>query len=131
MTQALRALSLGAHVAGLGMATVGRLLRLPVLPLGLEAGVVVVDYQPRLRRLLEDNIGKQATDALLSMAGAGVHTLNQAPTALAVDLSMEAMRAGEERAAERAWRRREPELADYADHPPVPIPPRPVPRPPG
>ncbi|MGV0699477.1 HAD-IC family P-type ATPase [Mycolicibacter sinensis] len=131
MTQALRALTLGANVAGLGMATVGRLLRLPVLPLGLEAGVVVVDYQPRLRRLLEDGIGKQATDALLSLAGAGVHTLNQAPTALAVDLSMEAMRAGEERAAERAWRRREPELADYADHPPVLIPPRPVPRPPG
>ncbi|GFG71934.1 metal cation transporting ATPase H [Mycolicibacter senuensis] len=130
-TQALRALTLSANVAGLGLATLGRLLRLPVLPLGLEAGVIVVDYQPRLRRLLEDNLGKQATDALLSLAGAGVHTLNQAPTALAVDLSMEAMRAGEERAAERAWRRREPELADYADHPPVLIPPRPAPRPPG
>ncbi|OBK90268.1 haloacid dehalogenase [Mycolicibacter sinensis] len=131
MTQALRALTVGANVAGLGLATVGRLLRLPVLPLGLEAGVIVVDYQPRLRRLLEDSLGKQATDALLSLAGAGVHTLNQAPTALAVDLSMEAMRAGEELAAARAWRRREPELADYADHPPVAIPPRPVPRPPG
>lgn len=131
MTQALRAVTVGANVAGLGLATLGRLLRLPVLPLGLEAGVIVVDYQPRLRRLLEDSLGKQATDALLSLAGAGVHTLNQAPTALAVDLSMEAMRAGEELAAARAWRRREPELAEYADHPPVAIPPRPVPRPPG
>ena len=130
-TQMLRALTLGANAAGLGLATLGRLLRLPGLPLGLEAGVIVVDYQPRLRRLLEESIGKQATDALLSLAGAGVHTLNQAPTALAVDLSMEAMRAGEERAAARAWRRREAELADYADHPPVAIPPRPAPRPPG
>lgn len=131
MTQTLRALTVGATVAGLGMATAGRLLRLPVLPLGLEAGVIVVDYQPRLRRLLEDSLGKQATDALLALAGAGVHTLNQAPTALAVDLSVEAMRAGEDRAAARAWRRREPELADYADHPPVAIPARPAPRPPG
>jgi magnesium-transporting ATPase (P-type) len=130
-TQALRALTVGANVAGLGLATVGRLLRLPVLPLGLEAGVIVVDYQPRLRQLLEDNIGKQAADALLALAGAGVHTLNQAPTSLAVDLSIEAMRAGEERASARAWRRHEPELADYADHPQVAIPRRPAPRPPG
>ncbi|WP_200900676.1 cation-translocating P-type ATPase [Mycolicibacter heraklionensis] len=131
MTEMLRALTVGANIAGLGAATVGRLLRLPGLPLGLEAGVVVVDYQPRLRRLLEDSIGKQTTDALLALASAGVHTLNTAPTALAVDLSVEAMRAGEERAEARAWRRREPELAEHAEHPPVAVPERPAPRPPG
>lgn len=131
MTEALRALTLGANIAGLGAATVGRLLRLPGLPLGLEAGVVVIDYQPRLRRLLENNIGKQATDALLALASAGVHTLNQAPTSLAVDLSVEAMRAGEERAEARAWRRHEPQLGAHAEHPPVPVPQRPAPRPPG
>ncbi|MEO6794384.1 MAG: cation-translocating P-type ATPase [Mycobacterium sp.] len=131
MTQTLRTLTVGAHVVGLGVATAGRLLRLPGLPLGLEAGVTFIDYQPRLRRLLEDNFGKQAADTLLALASATVHTLNQAPTALAVDLSVEAMRAGEERAAERAWRRREPDLAEYADHPPVAVPQRPAPRPPG
>ncbi len=131
MTQALRVATLGANIAGLGVATVGRLLRVPGLPLGLEAGVVVIDYQPRLRRLLEDNLGKQATDALLALASAGVHTLNQAPTSLAVDLSVEAMRTGEERAEARAWRRLEPELADHAGHPPVAAPQRPSPRPAG
>ncbi|WP_241178625.1 cation-translocating P-type ATPase [Mycobacterium sp. P7213] len=131
MTETLRALTVGANIAGLGAATVGRLLRLPGLPLGLEAGVVLVDYQPRVRRLLEDRLGKQATDALLALASAGVHTLNTAPTTLAVDLSVEAMRAGEERAAARAWRRHEPELAHHADHPPVTVPQRPAPRPPG
>lgn len=130
-TQVLRTLTVGANLAGLGVATVGRLLRLPGLPLGLEAGVVVIDYQPRLRRVLEDSIGKQATDTLLALASAGVHTLNRAPTSLAVGLSVEAMRAGEERAEARAWRRREPELAVHADHPPLTVPPRPVPRPPG
>ncbi len=54
MTETLRALTVGANIAGLGAATVGRLLQLPGLPLGLEAGVVVVDYQPRLRRPLRD-----------------------------------------------------------------------------
>ncbi|WP_085126862.1 cation-translocating P-type ATPase [Mycolicibacter engbaekii] len=131
LTQALRVLTVGANVVGLGAATVGQLLRLPGLPLGLEAGVVVIDYQPRMRRLLEDRIGKQATDALLALASAGVHTLNQAPTALAVDLSVEAMRAGEERAEARAWRRREPALADHAEQPAVNVPERPAPRPPG
>lgn len=131
MTQVLRMATLGANIAGLGVATVGRLLRVPGLPLGLEAGVVVIDYQPRLRRLLEDSLGKQATDALLAVASAGVHTLNQAPTSLAVDLSVEAMRTGEERAEARAWRRLEPELADHADHPPVDAPQRPAPRPGG
>ncbi|WP_409428119.1 HAD-IC family P-type ATPase [Mycobacterium sp. SMC-11] len=131
MTETLRALTVGANIVGLGAATVGRLLRLPGLPLGLEAGVVVIDYQPRVRRLLEDRIGKQATDALLALASAGVHTLNTAPTTLAVDLSVEAMRAGEERAEARAWRRHEPELAQHADHPPVTVPERPAPRPPG
>nr|WP_052741389.1 hypothetical protein [Mycobacterium sp. UM_NZ2] len=131
MTEMLRALTVGANLAGLGAATVGRLLRLPGLPLGLEAGVVVIDYQPRVRRLLEDRIGKQATDALLALASAGVHTLNTAPTTLAVDLSVETMRAGEERAEARAWRRHEPELAQHAEHPPVAVPERPAPRPPG
>ena len=64
--------------------------------------MLAVDYQPRVRGLLEDRIGKAATDTVLSLATAAVHTLNQAPTSLAVDLSMEALKAGEERAAARA-----------------------------
>src|SRR5699024_10020581 len=52
-------------------------------------------------------------------------------TSLAVDLTMELLKAGEERAAARAWRRREPELARHAGHPKVLPPARPVPRPPG
>ncbi|HEU4362648.1 MAG TPA: cation-translocating P-type ATPase, partial [Mycobacterium sp.] len=128
---AARAVTVGANTAGLGAAVLGRLLRLPGLPLGLEATVVAVDYQPRLRALLEGRIGKSATDTALSLASAIVHTLNQAPTALAVDLLVEGLKNGEERAAALAWRRREPELAGHAEHPPVPPRSRPVPRPAG
>ncbi|MEO8815592.1 MAG: cation-translocating P-type ATPase, partial [Mycobacterium sp.] len=76
-------------------------------------------------------IGKSATDTVLALATATVHTLNQAPTSLAVDLAVEAFKAGEERAEARAWRRREPDLADHADQPPLDSPERPIPRPPG
>ncbi|HEU0191472.1 MAG TPA: cation-translocating P-type ATPase [Mycobacterium sp.] len=129
MTQAMRAATLGANAAGLGVATIGRLLRLPGLPLGLESLVVAVDYQPRLRSLLEERIGKPATDTLLSLAAAGVHVLNEAPTSLAVDLLVETVKAGEERAAAEAWRHREPKLAEHAEHPYLPLRPRPEPRP--
>ena len=131
MTQAMRTATLGANLLGLGAATVGRLLRLPGLPLGLESLVVAVDYQPRLRGALEDRFGKPATDTLLALVTAGVHVLNEAPTSLAVDLTVEAFKAGEERAAALAWRRREPGLAEYADQPRVALRSRPVPRPPG
>ncbi|MBS9535332.1 cation-translocating P-type ATPase [Mycobacterium sp. M1] len=131
LAQAMRALTISANAAGLGVATIGKLLRLPGLPLGLEAGVTIVDYQPRLRGLLEERLGKSTTDTVLALATAGVHTLNQAPTSLAVDLSVDAMRAGEERAAARAWRRSEPDLADYAEQPPLDPRERPTPRPDG
>ena len=42
------------------MALTGRAMRWPRLPVSVLAGVVAVDYQPRLRQLLEDRI-----DALL------------------------------------------------------------------
>ncbi len=131
LTQAMRAVTVGANTVGLGVAAIGRLMRLPGLPLGLEAVVVAVDYQPRLRRLLEERIGKPVTDTVLAVATAGVHVLNAAPTSLAVDLAVETLKAGEERAEARAWRRREPVLADDAYHPPIRAAARPVPRSPG
>jgi cation-transporting P-type ATPase I len=44
--------TVAVNAAGLGTALVGRALRGPRLPAGLAAVVAVVDYQPRLRRLI-------------------------------------------------------------------------------
>src|SRR5262249_25938068 len=63
-----------ANAAGLAVALAGRVLRVPRFPLGVEAAVAVVDYQPRLRRLLEDRLGKPATDTVLSLAMAAANT---------------------------------------------------------
>ncbi|WP_198157976.1 hypothetical protein, partial [Mycobacterium celatum] len=76
----------------------------------VEAAVVAVDYQPRLRRLLEDRIGHPATDTALTLAMTAAHIISLAPASLAVDLMMETIKAVECRAEAQAWRRHEPRL---------------------
>ncbi len=124
---ATNALGVGATAVGVSAALAGRLLRLPRVFDGVEALVVSVDYQPRLRRLLEDNIGHSATDAVLSVAMVLAHVLELSPASLTVDLAMEILKAAEYQAEAQAWIRHEPALARHAEHPEVHPPSRPVP----
>ena len=128
---ATNALGVGATAVGMSAAVAGRVLRWPRLFAGVEAMVVAVDYQPRLRRLLEDRIGHSATDAVLSVAMVTAHVLELSPASLAVDLAMETLKAAEYQAEAQAWRRHEPALARHAEHPEVHPPSRPVPAPEG
>ncbi len=121
------ALGVGATAVGLSAAVVGRVLRWPHLFDGVEALVVTVDYQPRVRKLLEDRIGPSATEAVVSVAMVVAHVLELSPTALAVDLVIEILKASEYQAEARAWDRHEPALARHAEHPDVYPPSRPVP----
>jgi cation-transporting P-type ATPase I len=123
---ATNALGVGATAVGLSAAVAGRVLRWPRMLSGVEAMVVAVDYQPRLRRLLEDRIGHSATDAVLSVAMVTAHVLELSPASLAVDLAMETLKAAEYQAEAQAWRRHEPALARHAEHPDVYPPSRPV-----
>lgn len=123
---ATRAVTLAANAAGLGVALAGRALRWPRLPIGVQAPIVALDYQPWLRRLLEDRIGGPATDTVLALAMAAAETVTLAPASLSVGLLMQSLKAAECRAEAAAWRRHEPELARYADQPPGDAsPPRP------
>jgi cation-transporting ATPase I len=124
---ATNALGVGATAVGVSAAVVGRVLRLPHMFGGVEALVVAVDYQPRLRRLLEDNLGHSATDAVLSVSMVVAHVLELSPTSLAVDLAMEILKAAEFQAEAQAWNRHEPALARHAENPEVYPPSRPVP----
>ncbi len=114
---ATRAVTVAANAAGLGVALAGRALHWPRLPIGVLAGVVAVDYQPRLRRLIEDRIGGPATDTVLTLATAAAETVTMAPASLSVGLLMQSLKAAECRAEARAWREHEPELARHADQP--------------
>ncbi len=126
-----RALGVGATAAGLGIALIGRTLRLPAAPHSLEAIVAAVDYQPRLRRLLEDRIGTSATDSVLTVAMTAAHIVSLSPASLAVDFLVEALRAAETRAEARVWSAHEPELARHAEQAATHRASRPCPRPPG
>jgi magnesium-transporting ATPase (P-type) len=124
---ATNALGVGATAVGVGAAFAGRALQWPRLFDGVEAVVVAVDYQPRLRRLLEDRLGHSATDAVLSVAMTIAHVLELSPTSLVVDLNVEILKAAEYQAEARAWSRHEPALARYAEHSQIYPPSRPVP----
>jgi cation-transporting P-type ATPase I len=107
--------TVAANAAGLGVALVGRALRGPRLPAGLAAVVAVVDYQPRLRRLIEDRLGSPNTDTALALAAAAAHTVTHAPASLAVDLLLNLAKTAESQAASEAWQRCEPTLSRHAD----------------
>lgn len=99
---AVRAVTVAATAAGLGLALGGRALRWPRFPLVIEAAVAAVDHQPLLRRLLEDRIGTAATATVLELAMAAAHTVTLSPAALSVDLTIQALKAAECRAGARA-----------------------------
>ncbi len=121
-----------ASAAGLAATLAGRALHWPRLPPGVAAPVTVVDFQPRLRRPIEDRLGTSGADTALALAASVVYTVTQAPAALAVDLMIHLARAAESTAESRVWERREPDLARHARCDAAgPSRPRPRPRPPG
>ncbi|MCV7378534.1 haloacid dehalogenase [Mycobacterium alsense] len=124
---ATKALTMAANAAGLGVALTGRAMRLPPLPAVVGASVTFFDYQPWLRRLLEDAIGRPGTDTVLTLAHATSHALSQSLTSLSIGLTMQSLQAAEVRAGAQLWERHEPELARHADQPRPPTSPRPRP----
>jgi cation-transporting P-type ATPase I len=128
---ATKAVGVGVTAAGVSAAVAGRVLRWPRMAYGFEAAVVAVDYQPRIRRLLEDSIGPSATDTLLSFAMTAAHVVELSPASLTVDLMMETLKAAEMRAEAQAWSRHEPQLARHAEYTAIHPPSRPVPLPEG
>jgi cation-transporting P-type ATPase I len=121
-----------ASAAGLVATLAGRALHWPRLPAGVAAPVTVVDFQPRLRRPIEDWLGPSGANTALAIAASVVYTVTQAPASLAVDLMLHLARAAESTAESRAWERREPDLALHARCDTVEtVRPRPRPRPPG
>lgn len=122
-----RAATVAAGAAGLGIALVGRATALPRLPITIAAGVTFFDYQPWLRRRLEDLLGGPATDTVMTLIQITSHTLSQSPTTLSIGLALQSLKAAECHAEARAWEQHEPALARHADQPHAPSSPRPQP----
>jgi cation-transporting P-type ATPase I len=126
-----RAATVGANAAGIGVSIVGRRLLWPRMPSAVGAANSLLNYQPALKRIVENALGQPATDNTLTLLTAAVHTSSFVLPSLAVDLAMEILKAAESRAEAEAWRRHEPELAQHADHAALHPPSRPVPAPDG
>ena len=127
----IRTATATANAAGLGIALAGRAMRWPRLPAPVAAATSLLNYQPALRRLVENRLGQPATDNTLILVTAAVHLGTFSLPSLAVDLMMESLKAAECRAEAKAWGRHEPGLARHAEYAELYLPSRPVPPPEG
>jgi cation-transporting ATPase I len=130
--------ALAADLAGLSAAVVGRVARLPSLPGSAAAAVVLIDNQPRLRRVVEERLGPSATDLVMAVSNAVAWALTQGAPSLVVDSAQRAQGLLAARARRTAfivregelWEEERParhELLDRAARP-VPLPAGPVER---
>jgi cation-transporting ATPase I len=109
---AAEAWALAADLAGLSAAVAGQVARLPSLPGSAAAAVVLVDNQPRLRRLVETRLGPSATDLVMAVSNAVAWALTGGAPALAVDSAQRTQGLLAARARRSAFTAREAELWD-------------------
>lgn len=132
---ALEAMSLLASVAGLAAASAARLANFPTLPGSTAAAVVLVDYQPRLRRIAEQRFGTAGADVVLAIATAAAHGVTGGVASMVVDSAQRMQSYSAARARRDGFAAREADLCgpqratSVPTHPhrrPVPLPPGPV-----
>ncbi|MGW0231057.1 HAD-IC family P-type ATPase [Actinopolymorpha singaporensis] len=127
-------LAFGADVAALGFSVAGRALRIARLPAEVPTLVSLIDSTPRLRREWERLLGRAAADLTLAAGNAVTQGLAQGPLGLLVDAAQRLVLADEAGRRRQVWAGREAELSAADDGqrtPPLALPPRPEPLPPG
>lgn len=127
-------IELGADVAGFWIAVLGRLTAFRVTPLQIDllAAFSMLEGTPRLRKLVDERIGIQASSLVLGVANALAQGLVQSPIGPAVDIAYRTLQVGERLTRLRVWREREPALcaaprAHALDTAPVDMRPAPLP----
>ncbi|MFC4008547.1 HAD-IC family P-type ATPase [Nonomuraea purpurea] len=109
--QARSVISLGLHLVGTGLAMAGQFTRLPRLPAAVPPFLALAENTPRVRRELEERIGKPTVDAAMATARIVSNTLAMRPVSLLLDSVAAAARYVDSRAQGQAWGRREIEFA--------------------
>ncbi|MFG3438955.1 HAD-IC family P-type ATPase [Nonomuraea sp. NPDC047897] len=109
--QARAAVSLGLHLVGAGVALAGQLARVPRLPPVVPAVTSLVEHTPRVRREIEERLGRRTAEAVLASTRLVSHALALRPVTLLIDSAAAAGRYLDARAGRRAWETREAELA--------------------
>ncbi|MBD0022150.1 HAD-IC family P-type ATPase [Gordonia pseudamarae] len=107
---------LGTCVASAALvgSLVTSLLPVPRISRIALAPITVAAHHPRVRGMIEDRLGGEATELLLAGAQVTGQALAAAPLGVAVNVSSRAIATAEALNGRRAWRRVEPTLADRA-----------------
>ena len=100
-----------ADVAGIGVAITAQTLRFVRIPAEIPGLISIAESQPRVRRFLENRIGRPVTDVTLGAATALTQAFAQGPLGLAVDIAHRAGSVQELESRRAIWERREPDLA--------------------
>nr|WP_262414163.1 HAD-IC family P-type ATPase [Streptomyces acidipaludis] len=131
---ALAKAALVADCLALGVAAARQVAPLPAFPAVLRLPVVMTESHPRLRRLVENRLGKPHAAVVLGVSSAAVHALTDGVAPVALDAVQRVWQLAEIRARQGVWARREHELVAAGDGLPPTIgerPARPVPLPAG
>ncbi|MDI2124988.1 cation-translocating P-type ATPase [Yinghuangia seranimata] len=126
--------SLVADCVGLAVAAARHVVPLGAFPVALRVPVVLAETEPRLRRMLEERIGKPHADTVLGVSSAVVHALTEGLGPLVLDAAQRMWQLAEIRARQAVWEEREDELVRGGKGLAPRIPerqPRPVPLPAG
>ncbi len=102
--------AVAADVFGIGVATGVQVLRVVRIPAEIPGVISIADSQPRVRRFLENRLGRPATDVTMVTANALSAALGQGPLSLVVDIAHRVGVLGELQARRAVWQRREPDL---------------------
>ncbi|MEU7629577.1 cation-translocating P-type ATPase [Nocardia sp. NPDC049220] len=98
-------------VAAVVGSVAGVLARVPAVPQAARAAAAVINHQPRVVAMLEEHLGRVATDFLLNTATAATHGLGHAPGSPLLDFTQRVAQVSEALAHRRTWALREPVLA--------------------
>lgn len=79
------AIALACDVAGLAAAVTGRALRFRSSPRLITAAVTTIREHPRIRAVLERQLGGTTADLIIAASYAAAHGFGQSPTALCLD----------------------------------------------
>ncbi|WUH89481.1 cation-translocating P-type ATPase [Streptomyces sp. NBC_00433] len=117
------AVSVALHAAALPVAALVRYARLPPVPPEVAAVIPEIDFEPRLRRLVESVAGPDNAGLVLSVLSAVLQAGAGGVLGLTVDAVRHGMRAAELNAARTAWHHAEPGLTGAREQAAAGLPP--------
>lgn len=123
-------------VVGLSLSLAGRAWSLAPLPGGVDlaSAISLLEGTPRLRQLVESQLGPRAADLVLALSNAIAQGLAQSPFGPALDVANRSLALAEQTSRRRVWEKREPELCAVPSEAEPTLPdgrPRPAPLPRG